>query len=48
MLQKGWAFVGAGTTLATGQKLDLTKEARDRSHLTQHGKKKKKRLLAFL
>lgn len=50
-LQKGWALVGAGTTLATGQKLYLTKDAWDRSHLRQNGnktKKKKKRLFAFL
>lgn len=41
-LQKGWAFVGARTTLATGQKLCLTKDARDRSHHRHHGNKTKK------
>lgn len=54
MLQKGWALVGAETTLA-GQKLDLSKDARGRSHLRQHGNKtktnkqtKKKISFAFL
>lgn len=45
VLQKGWALVRAGTTLAAGQKLYLTKDARDRSHLRQHGNKTKTHVL---
>lgn len=48
MLQKGRAFVGAGTTLATGLMLYLTKDARARSHLKQHGNKSKKKKIFLL
>lgn len=35
--------MGAGTMLATGQKLYLTKDASDRCHLRRHGNKTKKK-----